>query len=318
MNLVTLDTIFRIQYGNQFDLNKLESDIDSDINFVSRSSQNLGVVCKVHSFKDKEPFPSGLITVTLGGTYLLSSFVQQEKFYTAQNIKVLAPRNEMSFEEKIFYCKIIESNRYRYSSHGREANKTLDGILVPEKMPINLRNLKYGDILKENEGSLLNDKIILETHKWDYFELTSLFKISASSDPLITNLTIGGQTPYISSTEKNNGIFEYVDELATNNGNTITANRGGSVGFFFYQPRNFMATPVDVRILTPRFELNKYSGLFLTAILKQEKFKFNYSRKMGTDRLQNLKIKLPKNKLGLPDFEYMENYIKTLPYSSSI
>ena len=69
-------------------------------------------------------------------------------------------------------------------------------------MPINLRNLKYGDILKENEGSLLNDKIILETHKWDYFELTSLFKISASSDPLITNLTIGGQTPYISSTEK--------------------------------------------------------------------------------------------------------------------
>jgi hypothetical protein len=318
MNLVTLDTIFKIQYGNQFDLNKLESDIDSEINFVSRSSQNLGVVCKVHSFKDTRPFSAGLITVTLGGTYLLSSFVQQDEFYTAQNVKVLTAKKQMSFEEKIFYCKIIESNRFRYSSHGREANKTLNGILVPDTMPTNLRNLKFGDFLKENEGNLLDEKIVLDTNKWEYFELTSLFNISASSDPLITSLTIGGETPYISSTEKNNGIFEYVDELATNSGNTITANRGGSVGFFFYQPKSYMATPVDVRILTPKFELNKYSGLFLTAILKQEKFKFNYSRKMGTDRLQHLKIKLPKNKLGLPDFVYMENYIKTLSYSSSI
>ena len=70
MKLVTLDTVFTIQYGNQFDLNKLESDIESNINFVSRSSQNLGVVCKVHTYKDREPFPAGLITVTLGGTYL--------------------------------------------------------------------------------------------------------------------------------------------------------------------------------------------------------------------------------------------------------
>ena len=91
-----------------------------------------------------------------------------------------------------------------------------------------------------------------------------------------------------------------------------------SVGFFFYQPKEYMATPVDVRILTPKFVLNKYTGLFFTAILKQEKFKFNYSRKMGTDRLKQLKIKLPTNKTGQPDFEYIEKYIKSLPYSSSI
>ena len=318
MKFVTLDTVFTIQYGNQFDLNKLESDIESNINFVSRSSQNLGVVCKVHTYKDREPFPAGLITVTLGGTYLLSSFVQQDEFYTAQNIKVLTPKKEMTFEEKIFYCKIIESNRYRYSSHGREANKTLNGILVPEKMPENLQNLKFGDFLRENEGSLINEKIELNVTNWKYFDLITLFDVSASSDPLITNLAEGGKTPYISSTEKNNGIYEYVDEIATNSGNTITANRGGSVGFFFYQPKEYMATPVDVRILTPKFVLNKYTGLFFTAILKQEKFKFNYSRKMGTDRLKQLKIKLPTNKTGQPDFEYIEKYIKSLPYSSSI
>jgi Type I restriction modification DNA specificity domain len=269
MSLVTLDTVFKIQYGNQFDLNKLEPDIDSEINFVSRSSQNLGVVCKVHPFKDTEPFSEGLITVTLGGTYLLSSFVQQDKFYTAQNIKVLTPLKEMAFEEKIFYCKIIESNRFRYSSHGREANKTLNKILVPDKMPANLSKLSFGAILKESEGPVNENKISLNTNNWKYFDLISLFDIAASSDPLITSLTLEGNTPYISSTEKNNGIYEYVDELATNAGNTITANRGGSVGFFFYQPKAYIATPVDVRILTPKFSLNKYLGLFFTAILKQ-------------------------------------------------
>jgi hypothetical protein len=318
MKLVPLDTLFDIKYGNQFDLNKLESDNESTVNFVSRSSQNLGVVCKVHPFNDTEPFPAGLITVTLGGTYLLSSFVQQDEFYTAQNIKVLTSKVEMTFEEKIYYCKIIESNRFRYSSHGREANKTLDKILVPSEMPKSLKSIKFGDILNENQNSLANNILPLTTEEWKYFDLADLFEVSASSDPLITELTIGGKTPYISSTERNNGVYEYVDELPANYGNTITANRGGSVGFFFYQPHNYLATPVDVRILTPKFQLNKYIGLFLTAILKQEKFKFNYSRKMGTDRLNQLKIKLPTTKDKQPNFEYMENYIKSLPYSSAI
>src|ERR1700748_2707931 len=97
MELIALNKIFNIHYGNQFDLYKLQIDDSSNINFVSRSSQNLGVVAKVSKFKEIHPFPAGLITVTLGGTYLLSSFIQPNPFYTAQNVKVLTPLNEMSF-----------------------------------------------------------------------------------------------------------------------------------------------------------------------------------------------------------------------------
>ena len=135
MKLVPLNTLFDIEYGNQFDLYKLDVSESSKINFVSRSSQNLGVVCKVSKYKNVDPYPSGLITVTLGGSYLLSCFVQQRPFYTAQNIKILTPKKHMSFNEKVFYCKCIEYNRFRYTSHGREANITLDTILVPEKIP---------------------------------------------------------------------------------------------------------------------------------------------------------------------------------------
>jgi len=157
----------------------------------------------------------------------------------------------------------------------------------------------------------------LNLTNWRYFPLTSLFKISSTRDELPSKLEVGSLTPYITSSALNNGITMYADEKSDFGANTITANRGGSVGYFFYQPMNYMATPVDVRILTPKFSINPFNAMFLITILQMEKYRFNYSRKMGTDRLRNLSILLPA-KNGKPDFEFMENYIKSLPYSSSI
>ncbi len=157
----------------------------------------------------------------------------------------------------------------------------------------------------------------LGLESWRSFRLADLFDISSSRDALIDNLTKGGVTPYVTSTEFNNGVTDLVKEPPSNKAGTITANRGGSVGYFFYQPQDYLATPVDVRILTPRVPINKYVGLFLVTTLKREKYKFNYSRKMGTERLEQLTIKLP-SKDGKPDFSFMEEYIKSLPYSSTL
>ncbi len=317
MKLVPLNTIFDIEYGNQFDFNKLE--VGGDINFVSRSSQNLGVVAKVEPYKDRLPYEEGLITVTLGGTYLLSAFVQQEKFYTAQNIKVLRPKYDMDFEVKLFYCYAIAKNRFRYTSHGREANVTLNTLLVPESVPtefISVVNRTLNKYTPSNK-SLVDHKIILNMSDWHYFSVSDLFDITASRDELMDDLNIGGSTPYVTSSDSHNGVTNYVIEEATNPANTITANRGGSVGYFFYQSIPYKATPVDVRIMNPKFQMNSYVGLFLKTVLQLEKARYNYSRKMGTDRLNQMRIKLPE-KNGQPDWLFMENYIKSLPYSSAL
>jgi hypothetical protein len=149
------------------------------------------------------------------------------------------------------------------------------------------------------------------------FNLVDIFDVSASRDKLSDELTEGGSTPYITSSAINNGVTSFFEEPPTNKAGTITANRGGSVGYFFYQPVDYLATPVDVRILTPKFKINTYIGLFLKTILQLEKYRYNFSRKMGTDRLNQFKIRLPSKK-GSPDFEFMENYIKSLPYSASL
>lgn len=70
-------------------------------------------------------------------------------------------------------------------------------------------------------------------------------------------------------------------------------------------------------ILTPDFKMNKYIGLFLAKVIKMEKFRFNFGRKLSDKRLAEIKIKLP-SKSGKPDFEFMEQFIKSLPYSDSL
>jgi len=140
--MIKITELFDVKYGNQFDFSKMDivPNQEEGISFISRSSQNNGFMAKVERYNDIDPFEPGLITVTMGGSYLLASFVQPEPFYTAQNIKVLTPKTSMTISEKLFYCCVIEKNRFRYHSHSREANSTFDELLIPEpqKIPTNI------------------------------------------------------------------------------------------------------------------------------------------------------------------------------------
>jgi hypothetical protein len=131
-----LNELFDVTYGNKFDLNKMtvvgKGSSEPWLNFVGRSSENHGVSARVKPVDGVVPFEAGLITVALGGTKLLSSFVQMYPFYTAQNVAVLRARTTMSFAQKLFVCIAIRHNRFRYSAFGREANRTLRTLSVPE------------------------------------------------------------------------------------------------------------------------------------------------------------------------------------------
>lgn len=224
----------------------------------------------------------------------------------------------MSFKQKVFYCYVIGKNRFRYTSHGREANKTLDEMLVPsrENIPSWVEETKVAEI--DEKPVLSNNSINLDPKKWKSFPLKDLFEVKSSGDPQLMDLEEGGKTPYISSTKYDNGVASLVRLPASNNSNVLTINSNGSVGRTFYQPKDFLVSKTDVRILTPRLEINQYIGLFLTTVISNEKQFFDYGRKMGTARLKKLQIKLPSTPEGNPDWKFMEDYIKSLPYSSNL
>jgi hypothetical protein len=129
-----LDQLFAIAYGNKLDMNKMQQDPDG-IAFVGRRGTHQGVSGHVRCLDNIPPYPAGLLTVALGGA-VLATFVQQEPFYTAQNVAVLSPINRgMSLNERLYYATCIKWNDFRYLAFGREANRTLGSIEVPAEPP---------------------------------------------------------------------------------------------------------------------------------------------------------------------------------------
>jgi type I restriction enzyme M protein len=152
--------------------------------------------------------------------------------------------------------------------------------------------------------------------KWKWFKLEEIFVIKKGKRLTKANM-IEGKVPFIGSIDNNNGCREFIGQKPIHLGNTITVNYNGSVAEAFYQPKPFWASD-DVNVLYPKFIMNEYSAIFIVSLIKLEKYRFNYGRKWHLERMRISEIKLPIDESNLPDYEFMENYIKTLPFSEKI
>ena len=309
--------MFDIRYGSQLDLNKCEQCERPDgYNFVNRSSEHCGVSARILAPPRKDPFPAGAITSAMGGS-VLSSFVQQEPFFTGQNVKVLLPKTEMTLEQKLYYCACIEANRFRYSTFGREANASFDTLLVPDmaEMPA-LPKLKAFD--KDfRRKPLRGSAPELNTAKWKTFRFDELFTIKKGKRLTKDNM-LDGKLPFIGATDSNNGQTASVgNNTNLHPAGLITVSYNGSIAEAFYQPLPFVASD-DINVLYPKFALNKYIAIFLCTIIYGEKYRFHYGRKWHKELMEKSPIKLPATPDGQPDWQFMENYVKSLPYSANL
>lgn len=298
------------------ELNRLKTETDG-INFVSRTAKNNGVSAQVELIPGIDPLPSGTMTVALGDS-VLETFVQPMPFYTGFHIFCLYPLHELTTAQKLYYCACLRANKYRYN-YGRQANRTLKDILIPDIKDIpewvNATNLEiYEGIEKPAKPEITFN---LNVDNWQPFEFEALFDIERGRGPRRKDSDGTGNTPFVTSSDSNNGVTGITSLSPYHQGNTIGVNRNGSVGEAFYQPIPFCSTE-DVHIFNPKFELNPYIGLFLSTLIRREKYRFGYGRKWGIERMKKSVIRLPVKPDNTPDWEFMEQYIKSLPYSSQI
>jgi len=171
-------------------------------------------------------------------------------------------------------------------------------------------------IFEASKKSLIKNKISLNINSWKYYKLIDLFDIKGSkTTPLLDLEEYGpGKYPYVTTKATDNGVRGFYNYY-TEEGNVLTVD-SAVLGYCSYQPMPFSASD-HVEKLLPKFNMNKYVALFISTVINAEQYRYNYGRKCSQERLQKLQIKLP-SKNGVPDFEFMENYIKSLPYSSSI
>lgn len=117
------DKLFNIDMGTKLDKIKM-SQSNPTINFVGRANSNNGITSRVDLIKDIPPYKAGYMSLSLGGEYLGSCFIQPEDFYTSQNVIVLIPKWNMPFFVKQFIATMIfrESRTY-YKAFVDELNR---------------------------------------------------------------------------------------------------------------------------------------------------------------------------------------------------
>lgn len=154
--------IFDIDSGNKFDKSKMDTKVEI-INFVGRSNFNNGVTQKVNLVDGIQPYNEGCLTLALGGAYLGSCFIQEAPFYTSQNVVVLIPKNNLSFETMQFIATtIFVESQNNYEAFIKELNKHIKKDFKI-KLPVNEQNeidIVYMDNFIKSLHSKSNDNIM--------------------------------------------------------------------------------------------------------------------------------------------------------------
>lgn len=128
------DDLFTIDSGTKLDKIKMSNN-NPCVNFVGRANANNGVTDYIDKIDGLKPYEAGNLTISLGGEYLGSCFIQEKQFYTSQNVNVLIPKRPMSDYCKRFICTMVfREGRLRYKAFVDELNrhmKTDFTILLP-------------------------------------------------------------------------------------------------------------------------------------------------------------------------------------------
>lgn len=311
-----LDALFELRYGHSLELNALTQVRPPDgVNFVSRAMGNNGVTARVLS--NVTPASAGELSVALGGNGVLSTFVQPEPFVCGRDVMILTAKDPiMTVEEKLWWARCIWENRYRFS-YGRQANRTLGSLLVPDSVPDWVRQAA----LPTHEGLAARAAPSVaftdpQTAGWVDFALDQLFEVKKGKR-LTKAARMPGLTRFVGASEKNNGITDMNDVAPNFPAGVLTVAYNGSVGSTFYQDEPFFACD-DVNVLIPRTPMSKWVQLFIAAVIKHGRSRFTYGYKWTLARMRATTVRLPVTDDGQPDWDYMEAVMRGLPFSAAV
>lgn len=315
----SMDSLFTIKGVGTVTVEQLiNSHGEGDYPYITRTDKNNGV----SGFFNYKVAPVNVLTIetTLSGL----CFYHEYEFSTGDHIAVLTPKGfELNKYIGLFVKAVWRKNAYKYD-YGRPAtveNIRKTEIILPTRddtpdwnyMENYMKSLEK----KVQFQPLPTTRPLRSTFNitgWQYFPINKLFRIEKGKRLTKEDMT-EGETPFIGAISVNNGIREFVSNGTINQPDCITVNYNGSVGEAFYQTEPFIASD-DVNILYPdgNWRLNKYTAMFLCSVIKHNKSRFSYGRKWKMELMEKTELLLP-SKDNKPDWDFMEAYIKKLPYS---
>lgn len=195
--------------------------------------------------------------------------------------------------------------------------QTIEGFPDWDFMEQYIKSLNHKPLTTQNRSS----QYPLNINCWQEFKVGDYFDVYLSSGDLKIDACEPGKIPLVSSGATNNGIVGYIDEKGDGKAQIFKAN-SITVDMFcnaFYQNNDYYAVSHGrVNILYPKFKCNPLIGCFICSVINNERFKYSYGRAVYSDEISRMVINLPTTSGNVPDFNFMENYIKSLPYGDRI
>jgi hypothetical protein len=280
-----LDSIFNLRYGHSLELNALKKVTRPEgVNFVSRAMRNNGVTARVEV--TVPPARAGEITVALGGNGVLSAYLQPESFVCGRDVAVLtAADTRMSIAEKLWWSRCILENRWRYS-YGRQANRTLAALTVPDEAPDWVRNCPEVGMLETNLKNYFPDPLTTSITASDkqMAPVKELFDVAYGQSlelNRLTNVVAPEGVNFVSRAMRNNGVTARVlvptGVSATPAGRLSVALGGNGVLSTFYQPEPFVCGR-DVAVLTPKRVMTVGELLWWCHLIHSNAYRHSYGR----------------------------------------
>ena len=180
----------------------------------------------------------------------------------------------------------------------------------------------------------------LDCSSWKEFYIYKLFNVGMGNgiDAVITTSN-NPKYNYVSRDSNGNGVVGFVDEIDGETpfpaGAMSLALGGSFLGSCFIQKKPFY-TAQNVAVLQEKRHISDHIKLFIAALIRNEcKIKYQaFGRELNSHYKKDFTIKLPvlhdengividashefSDKGYIPDWEWMDNYMKSLPYSDRI
>ena len=325
--------------GDYFDVYLSSGDLKIDdcepgnIPLISSGSTNNGIVGYIDEKGDGKAqiFKANCITVDM----FCNAFYQNEDFYAVSHgrVNVLCPKFKCNLQIGLFICSIIKKEQFKYS-YGRAvySSEIARMIIKLPSTPDNepdwnymeqyIKSIKHKPLSTANQGGY--SSLTLGVESWKPFKVNELFEVKYGINmELNTCVEAEDGDPdainFVARTESNNGVsarVKLVEGKEPQPAGLITCAGGGSVLSTFLQEEPFYSGR-DLYLLIPLQPMSKLAKLFCITVLKANKYRYSYGRQANIT-LPHLELMLPAAANGQPDFVFMENYMRSLPYGDRI
>lgn len=316
--------------------NKDKLTIGSEYDYVTRTSQNQGILQETGFVNQENINPSGTWSL---GLLQMDFFYREKPWYAGQFVRKIVPKIKLGKSAILYLTTLLNKEKKNLLSG---LVRDVDEAFTNAKLQLPIKNGKINfsfiekfiaeleaEHIAELEAYLVatglkdytltdEEKRVLEDFenlKFEKFNVIDIFDVKNTGNILSRDIVVNsGRTPYLGAGAENNSVSSYIsyDEKYLDKGDCVFI--GGKTFVVTYQEKDFYSNDSHnlVLYLKSKEEKSKLNQLYLaTCINKSLGYKYSWGDSISNRKIQTDKVSLP-TKNQKPNYAIMETFISAI------